>query len=392
MRRLLFLFCALAPASAWSAGESALFQELFPSARASALAEAVVASRGLDLVGADPAAAAGLEGLGFYGSHGLLVQEVSMDEAVLGYGSPLGTFYGRGLMVQAPDFAALDVNGVQVGTASFRETALGLGWAGEWQKLSVGVSGQMLLRGVGRSQGDGQSFSAGLQWEVLPGLRLGAALRNAGTLSALVNAADVLQPSSSVGAGWRLAFGSGESLELMGALTRQPLGDWRGAGGLEFGLGQLVFVRGGYSLDQAPGEAGPFSAGFGVRFSGLDLDAAWVPYGDLGQSFRFSGTFALGALGGDPAAPWDMQLERAGEGLLLSWKAPTRSPEAAYRIFMRQDPKDTARELTRAPTKSTRLRLRSFHKEQSYRFSVVAVDAQGRSGPSSRETVWMGER
>lgn len=57
-------------------------------------------------------------------------------------------------------------------------------------------------------------------------------------------------------------------------------------GGIEWALGSLVVLRGGYTDGQDVGEG--YTAGIGFRSSTLSVDYAYVPYGDLGDTHRVS--------------------------------------------------------------------------------------------------------
>ncbi|HXB97162.1 MAG TPA: PorV/PorQ family protein, partial [bacterium] len=57
------------------------------------------------------------------------------------------------------------------------------------------------------------------------------------------------------------------------------------AAGLEVPINDSFCLRGGYRMD---GIFNPMSAGFGFKLPVADLDASWVPMGELGQTFRLS--------------------------------------------------------------------------------------------------------
>ncbi|HXC64948.1 MAG TPA: hypothetical protein VNZ67_11360, partial [bacterium] len=57
------------------------------------------------------------------------------------------------------------------------------------------------------------------------------------------------------------------------------------AAGLEVPINDSFCLRGGYRMD---GIFNPMSLGFGFKLPVADLDASWVPMGELGQTFRLS--------------------------------------------------------------------------------------------------------
>jgi hypothetical protein len=378
-----------------AAGEAAQFLELVPSARASALGEAVVSEPGLDVAGMNPAAAAYTPALSFSGSHLSLADDVNLEEVFLGFPSVIGTFYGHGLFLNSPDLPALDSTGKQVGVISARESAAGLGWAYGWGQLSLGVEAKALFQTLGFSDGTGDAFSAGAQWQVLPGFNIGASLRDAGTLSGLISAEDSLQPSSSVGASYRIPITDKETIEPLLALNRDAAGDLRLAGALELGLGRLAFLRGAYQFFQPDSTVLPFSAGLGIRWQSLSLDGAWVPYGDLGQSYRVTASFEIG---GSPEAaganaPSNLRIEAdPNAGWVLKWDAPSGSSGWRYKVYLRDKPEDAARQLNAKLLKDPQVRIRAFQAGRRYRFTVTALDGDGVEGPASRELNYLAEQ
>jgi hypothetical protein len=73
--------------------------------------------------------------------------------------------------------------------------------------------------------------------------------------------------------------------------------------GMEYGLQKALFLRAGYQMPlEDTGVSGltGFTAGVGFEFSGLKLDYAYLPYGELGASHRLSLGYWFGS--GKPAA------------------------------------------------------------------------------------------
>jgi hypothetical protein len=63
--------------------------------------------------------------------------------------------------------------------------------------------------------------------------------------------------------------------------------------GIEYNLGNTLYPRFGYRFD---GIFNPWSAGFGFKIRGVDLDLATVPYGDLGQTYRATVSYRFGVI------------------------------------------------------------------------------------------------
>ena len=81
-------------------------------------------------------------------------------------------------------------------------------------------------------------------------------------------------------------FGSGHVLKARDTSVFGSLGaEYR----MEFGKNFSGAVRGGYSthLKDIDGLKG-LTAGMGLGFGWMTFDFAWIPFGDLGQTFRYS--------------------------------------------------------------------------------------------------------
>lgn len=179
------------------------------------------------------------------------------------------------------------------------------------------------------------SFSVGYGWKPEKSLSLGAALKvirqQIDTDSADSFAADlgVLKDfkwlgddytagfsAQNIGPGVRfvrrydlpLVFKAGLSRRLpdTGALIAlgadKPIDNYPSfALGLEYPLIKMLYLRTGYRYRHTGNELGPwsgFSAGAGIAFGRVSFDYAFAPFGDLGNSHRFSLNARLGRSGG----------------------------------------------------------------------------------------------
>jgi tetratricopeptide (TPR) repeat protein len=169
--------------------------------------------------------------------------------------------------------------------------------------LSLGLEirgSQETIAGVTRS-----SFTCdgGLLFAPLKGLKLGAVLANAGwgpvgdspasALSLGASYQALLDPSSGLLWAFSGTFGSNATQSLQG--------------GLEFSYLSKYFLRAGYqgflSNNAIDGLSG-LALGAGIQLAGFTLDYAYLPYGNLGDSHRFSISYPFDA-GGTPAPSTD---------------------------------------------------------------------------------------
>ncbi len=165
--------------------------------------------------------------------------------------------------------------------------------------VSAGVTAKFFTSLLAGYSSQGGAADLGLQFQ-LPGLpvRLGAALRNLGAMTAFESEADPLPLRLLAGASWDLQLGGGHAVNLL-ADVQQPLAgaeNAAAAAGLQYSYGSLVAVRAGY---RALDDLGSLSLGAGLRFGGIGLDYAYQPFNGLGDNHRFT----LSYLFPKPAAP-----------------------------------------------------------------------------------------
>ena len=130
-------------------------------------------------------------------------------------------------------------------------------------------------------------------------LRLGASLVNLGTDLKYVTAHEPLPLGFKLGAAYRML-----DKRLLVALGMDSwIRDQRtfGDAGVEYAPVKWVALRMGYQLGHGQDQLGSglvgFSTGVGFQFKGFNLDYAYLPYGDLGNTQRFSLGFRFGSSG-----------------------------------------------------------------------------------------------
>lgn len=120
------------------------------------------------------------------------------------------------------------------------------------------------------------------------GLVLGAAVRNVGSRARFIREAEELPLSATVGFSWRAA----ERLAIMTDL--EWIRGLNGAvkAGIEFNATRQISLRAGYNSRNDAGSG--FTLGAGFALSDLELDYAFVPFGDLGNEHRVSAEWSFG--------------------------------------------------------------------------------------------------
>lgn len=188
---------------------------------------------------------------------------------------------------RAGDTFAPDATFDSMDSAYTLSYALGLG-----DKLSAGVNVTSIRQKIDTVSASAVAGDAGLLWKTpVNKLTLGASVRHLGSKVKFVDESDPLPMTVSVGAGYKtlkdkLTLGldvrqprDNSAQYGAGAEFRQPLA-WQMAGSL----------RGGYNTantDPTSGLTG-VSFGMGLSWRNVSFDMAWVPYGILGNTFRYA--------------------------------------------------------------------------------------------------------
>jgi hypothetical protein len=127
-------------------------------------------------------------------------------------------------------------------------------------------------------------------------LTLGASMLNLGTDLKYVNAHEPLPLGFKVGGAYRLLdnkilFGLGYDSWIRDERSFMDLG-------VEYKPNQWIAIRTGYQIGRGRDQLGSslvgFSTGIGFEFHQFSLDYAYVPYGDLGNTQRFSIGYRFG--------------------------------------------------------------------------------------------------
>lgn len=177
------------------------------------------------------------------------------------------------------------------GTFDASDAAYQLAWGTHLNPAwTLGAGGGMVRRSLDGASASALMGQVGLQWQPLRRLRFGVAVRNLGSSIKFKEESDPLPLTTSFGVssawGQRLVLSADirqirdEDLQYgLGGEWKQPLT-----------RGVTTALRAGYSTastDVSSGLTG-VTFGVGVVWKDLGFDMAYVPYGDLGNTFRYS--------------------------------------------------------------------------------------------------------
>lgn len=119
---------------------------------------------------------------------------------------------------------------------------------------------------------------------------LGVAVLNLGPAMSIGSGSDPLPFRLQMGARWHISDRISALLDGFMPVDQDPYAAIGVEGRFPLGESLAAGARGGYNVARTRGVDGlaGLTAGFGVEWNQLRLDYAWVPYGDLGVSHRFT--------------------------------------------------------------------------------------------------------
>ncbi len=224
-------------------------------------------------------------------------QVESLNDQFAGYVQPAGRWGAFGAAMQmfsAGTLSQTDDTGARLGTFAPRDAAGLAGWGRRFfGNVTFGLNAKLVQSRI-LSSASTWAADAGLGFQ-MNGLAFGLAARNMGGKLKFDREESPLPLTFQAGAAWK----PGESWLIAVDGSRARDEDAALGAGLEWKLGlgtSALFLRGGYNTRtrDVPGLQG-MSAGLGWRWSLLDVDYAWIPMGDLGQTHRASVNVRLGS-------------------------------------------------------------------------------------------------
>ena len=158
------------------------------------------------------------------------------------------------------------------------------GYAREINKqIKAGASVKYISQELDDETGKGAGLDIGLLYQPkIKGLTFGTAIQNVGlSKMKFVEKEEDLPLTIKAGAGYKI------KKALLGMdITKPNDNSIRLNLGAEYRIHPILALRAGYdsSIDEGPG----ITAGFGVTYKNLTFDGAYVPAGDLSETFRLS--------------------------------------------------------------------------------------------------------
>ncbi|HHS50490.1 MAG TPA: hypothetical protein ENN07_05180 [candidate division Zixibacteria bacterium] len=201
----------------------------------------------------------------------------------------VGALYhgGGGIEVtQLPDPSAPvgpDNRPIAVAEKGHHDIAIGAGYAVEvWRDVAVGATAGGMFRSLVDESGFGGFLSAGVSWDALPNLRLGAMFGNMSLASWSTGTSEFGAPNLSLGGVYGADLGGSFNGRLAGEIGYAPSERlFEFSTGAELSYRSIVAFRAGYA-------DGNISAGADFAlFPGIIIGAAMTTHSDLPLSYRF---------------------------------------------------------------------------------------------------------
>ncbi len=156
-----------------------------------------------------------------------------------------------------------------------------------YEKISLGNNIKIIQQKIDSETANGYAFDLGMLYHISQNTNLGLVVQNIGSKIKFVAESDNLPLNWKVGVACKLL-----NRKLIVALDinfpiDQKVSEYVGT---EYWLNDLIAMRAGYRTDVISylGNVSGLSAGMGVKLANYAIDYAWVSYGDLGKTHRFS--------------------------------------------------------------------------------------------------------
>lgn len=287
---ILLIFCARVSQAAQTtfsaAGNGSPVASQAGTARSVAMGGAFVAVAGdASALVWNPAGLAKVKGPEIGLHHNAWLADVTQESLL--YAMPLGEWGGFGVgghYANWGTFERRDNTGAVTGTYQDNDFGAVLGWGRQMLPgIALGAGAEVLQQSLGGQAYSDTSGRLGIGWEALPALRLAAAV-SGGSSQARPGSL-----SSTFKLGGAYALPMGDSTLLLAGGYSYESGVSRFPLGFEALLREQLALRAGYLFNlqdnQAQGLNG-LAMGAGFKMGGLDLDYAFQPFGDLGNSQR----------------------------------------------------------------------------------------------------------
>lgn len=242
-------------------------------------------------------------GLGFIDTRSLRLTHhqgfIDLREEFLSAIQPFGKAGTLGINLLYSTIADVNIYddfGIIVDQAENYDFVADVAWGSKIRgQTGIGLGAKVFISRLAEIQADGIAFDFGFitHLAILKGSSVGLALQNVGPGITYISETDPLPINFRTGFAYQGLFAANHSIraafEVSRIVYKQEL--FYPTIGLEYDFRKNYFLRAGYRFNRFKDK---FSFGFGLSSSGFQLDYAFLPFGALGGSHRFTLTLNLG--------------------------------------------------------------------------------------------------
>ncbi len=198
-----------------------------------------------------------------------------------------GTSIGAGLLLSSvPDIEVRNVPGDPIATFSAKDFSFALGAARKFDRLDIGISAMYLYEKLFIYESSGYAFNAGANYSLTDNVRLGMAVGNLGTSSAMIQQKITLPAFIRLGASYSTKVGNDLSATGYAGLVTYKSGGITPSVGADVSFDSLIHLRAGYATGN---DITGVSFGAGVHYGIFLFDYSYVPMKlDYSQTFTLS--------------------------------------------------------------------------------------------------------
>ena len=215
---------------------------------------------------------------------------VGSSYSTICYARPIGLHASFGLAISSVSFGGIQETTPtsRTGTGRFFAPGSILGvfsWARDMRWAYLGVNAKIMRQNIDAYQEDGMGIDLGVLTRTpIENLRLGASVLNLGW-----SGDKALPQTLLLGVDYETNFGAA----LVGDLRMPRDADSTVHIGVEYRPIAFLILRGGFNNRDVEGSGGNYSLGLGLNFLNFNLDYAYVPYAELGETHRAGVTVKL---------------------------------------------------------------------------------------------------
>ncbi|MFH0775371.1 MAG: PorV/PorQ family protein [bacterium] len=299
MKRLLILLVILVSFKSWAISKGvcgAQFLKIDPVARAASMGGAFSAlADDASACYYNPAGLAQLKTAEAITCGGLWIDETRYG--FIGYAAPINRDNALGvsaLYLQTPKIPGYDDESKKIDDFDANDLAVSFSYSQRFSHRNYfGVSAKWISQQIENVKTSNFAIDAGQIYKppMIDGLSLAVVVQNIGPRMKFIREEDKMPITLKIGAVYKLMD---EDAKLLLDLVKPLDNNWRISCGTEWQINRNLSLRGGYNSQVFSDLGIGVSLGAGLKLDTFQIDYAYVPYNDLGDTHRLSFTTHFG--------------------------------------------------------------------------------------------------